>query len=351
MDRREFLIAGLAAPLAHAVPALAGDRMSVPLGDMHSHLFFVGPRPAGTQPLGKNMRAGGATLVAWSLVADQPWLTIAEGGFKQQGTPKAKDAVKWLHEELARITGHIADEKLAIVRTAADIDEALAGEPHVVLATEGANFADESLAEIETAYDLGIRQIQLVHYVQNPIADFQTEPPRYKGLTDYGKKVLLECNRLGILVDLAHCTDAAVADALAIAEAPLVWSHSSVVRDRTPSWKLPVWQARQLKLETAKAIADKGGVVGLWALGADVGKSVDAYAERIAEMADWLGEDHVAFGTDMNALSKPAVASFSDLRRVVENLERRKLSAERVKKIAIGNYSRVLKAAFSSRKA
>jgi microsomal dipeptidase-like Zn-dependent dipeptidase len=68
-------------------------------------------------------------------------------------------------------------------------------------------------------------------------------------------------------------------------------------------------------------------------------------------MADWLGEDHVAFGTDMNALSKPAIASFSDLRRVVESLEKRKLSADRVRKIAIGNYSRVLRSAFAAREA
>ena len=180
-------------------------------------------------------------------------------------------------------------------------------------------------ASSQAAYDAGIRAVQLVHYVRNPIGDFQTEKPEHKGLTDFGKKVVAECNRLGILVDLAHCTNETVADALAVSKVPVIWSHSSVTRDRTPDWSMPVWQARQLSLKGAKAIADKGGVVGLWALGADVGKTPESYAARLLEMADWLGEDHVAFGTDMNALSNPAISSYADLARVVRILEARKI--------------------------
>ena len=65
-------------------------------------------------------------------------------------------------------------------------------------------------------------------------------------------------------------------------------------------------------------------MVGLWALRSDVGATPEAYADRLSEMADWLGEDHVAFGTDMNALSGPAITDYADLRRVVEHWERRK---------------------------
>jgi membrane dipeptidase len=113
---------------------------------------------------------------------------------------------------------------------------------------------------------------------------------------------------------------------------------------------MPVWQARQLSYDGAKAIAEKGGVIGLWALGADVGKGPESYAKRITEMVDWLGEDHVAFGTDMNALSSPAIDSFADLRRVVRILSNGMPDA-RVRKIAIGNYARVLKEAFTAKQA
>lgn len=349
MDRRQFIVAGLAAPFAFSRSALAGE--PVYIGDMHTHLFFVGPRPARTQPLGKSVAAGRATLVAWSLVADQPWLVQARGGFKQNGATKSKEAVAWLHEELGRITAHIKEQNLKVVLTPDDVDRALAGDPHIVLSVEGATFADDDPSQVAAAYAAGIRQIQLVHYARNPLGDFQTEKPQHAGLTDAGKTVIRECNRLGILVDLAHCTGEAVKDALAVAKAPLIWSHSSVTRDRTPAWTMPVWQARQLSLENAKAIVDKGGVVGLWALGADVGRSVESYATRINEMADWLGEDHVAFGTDMNALAQPAVASFADLRRVVETLEKRKLHEPRMRKLAIENYARVLREAFKAREA
>jgi membrane dipeptidase len=349
MDRRHFLLACFAAPFACSTRALAEG--SIYIGDMHFHLFFVGPRPAKTQPLGASMAAGNATLVGWSLVGDQPWLVPGGGGFKQKGAPKDDEARTWLRDELKRVTAHIAEQNLRIVKTTSEIDRALGGDPHVVLSVEGATFADNDLASLQEAYDLGVRQVQLVHYIRNPLGDFQTSAPTHNGLTEYGKKVLLECNRLGILVDLAHCTDAVVTEALAIAKAPLIWSHSSVARDRTPTWTMPVWQARQLKLDAAKAIAAKGGVVGLWALGADVGTSVESYAKRMSEMADMLGADHVAFGTDMNALSKPAVRNFADLRRVVERLQSEGVPRAHVEKIAIGNYARVLRAAFEARQA
>jgi membrane dipeptidase len=235
------------------------------------------------------------------------------------------------------------------VRTPEDVDLALKGDPHVVLSVEGASFVDEGVPQLQAAYDLGIRHIQLVHYIRNTIGDFQTERPQYGGLTDAGKKVVQECNRLGILVDLAHSTADAVTQALTLSKVPMVWSHSSVTRTRTPQWTMAVTQARQLSLEGAKAITAKGGVVGLWALRSDVGQTPEAYADRLSEMADWLGEDHVAFGTDMNGLIAPLFTGFADLRRVIDYWERRKMAESRIRKLAIENYARLLKAAMAAR--
>ena len=110
---------------------------------------------------------------------------------------------------------------------------------------------------------------------------------------------------------------------------------------------MPVWKARKLQLETARMIAAKGGVVGLWGLGADVGASVERYADRLLEMADMIGEDHVAFGSDMNALARPALSRFSDHRRVVEIMAKRNVPEAKIRKIAIENYARVLKQAMT----
>jgi membrane dipeptidase len=348
MDRRQFLIGGLACAPALVAPRTCAQP-SVFVGDMHFHLLFTGPNPAHTTSLARNMAAGNATLAAWSLVGDLPWMTRSTRGFAQRGTPTGRAAVAWFQAELERIKTYIAGQNLKIVRTPADVDLALKGDPHIVLSVEGATFVDHDLGQLAAAYNAGVRHIQLVHYVKNAIGDFQTERPEHRGLTEFGRSVVRECNRLGILVDLAHCTDETVAAALATSKAPMVWSHGSVTRTRSPHWSMPAWQARQLSLETARAIAKAGGVVGLWGLRSDVGQSAGAYADRLAEMADWLGEDHAAFGSDMNGLIDPVIASFADLRRVVDHWGRRNLSEGRIRKLAIGNYARVLKQALAAR--
>jgi membrane dipeptidase len=352
MDRRQFLRTGLASPLAltplaFTARAFAADPIFI--ADMHAHLFFAGSNTAASKPLARTMAGGQATLVAWSLVGDLLWMEPTQRGYRQKAEPKPGEPFAWFKRELARIKAHLAEQKLKIVRTPQDVDLALKGDPHVVLAVEGASFVEGDLSRLQSAYDLGVRHIQLVHYITNTIGDFQTERPRHDGLTDFGKEVVRECNRLGILVDLAHSTSDAVTQALDISKVPMVWSHSSVTTKRTPNWSMVAWQARQLSIEQAKAIAGKGGVVGLWTLGSDVGATVERYGDRLLEMADWLGEDHVAFGTDMNGLVALAISNYADLRRVVEYWQQRGLSEVRIRKLAIENYARVLRQALNAR--
>lgn len=342
MDRRQFVASGLALPLSYATGAFAAEPIYI--GDMHAHFFFDRQHVMKSPPLGPAMAAGNATLVAWSLVGDLLWMGLTPRGFAQKAVPKPGETLGWFERELARIKTHAAQQNLKIVRTAADVDRAVRGEPHVVLAVEGASFIEDDVGRLQAAYDLGVRHLQLVHYIKNSVGDFQTEEPQYGGLTDVGKKVVQECNRLGILVDLAHSTPDAVTQALQISKAPMVWSHSSVTRQRKPDWTMIGWRARQLTLEGAKAIARKGGVVGLWALRLDVGEGIEAYGDRLLEMADWLGEDHVAFGSDMNGLGRHAVINeYADFRRLMAHWDQRRVPEARVRKLAIGNYARVLR--------
>lgn len=354
IDRRQFVQGALTTSCALASPLRAeGPRASgVYIGDMHSHLFFFGMGASPEKsPLGPTMAAGNATLVAWSLVGDVPWLRITGKGIKQKGSPKKGEPGKWFDDDVARIKEHLAQQNLKLVLTPEDVDKALVGEPHVVLTVEGATFVEDGIAPLAHAYEQGVRSVQLVHYIDNPLGDFQTEPPQHDGLTELGREVIAECNRLGILVDLAHCTDKAVRQALDVAAQPVIWSHSSVTRTRAPNWKMPVWQARQLSFDTAKLIADKGGVVGLWPMRSDVGATPEAYARRLWELGEWLGDDHAAFGTDMNAISRPAITSYADLQKVVRYWQKAGFPAASIHKLAIGNYARVLKAAMSARAA
>ena len=341
MDRRGFLAGALASPILFGGRAVA--QTPIFTGDMHFHSFFAESKYH-SRPLAPTLAAGNASLVAWSLVGDLLWFDVKT--YKQKSVPKPGEALGWFQRELGRIKEHLAGQKIKILRAPADVDLALRGQPHIVLAVEGASFIEADARHVKTAYDLGVRHLQLVHYTRNAIGDIQTEPADHQGLTKLGKQVVGECNRLGILIDLAHSTEAAVVDALSISRAPMVWSHGSVTRGAPASASAQVWRRRQLSLDTAKEIARKGGVVGLWGLTVDVGKTVEAYADRMIELADWLGDDHVAFGTDINGLGPFSVLSgYGDIRRVIDHWQRQGVDEARIRKLAIGNYARVLKAA------
>ena len=346
MDRRQIVKAGLVFPLLSVGAASSRAQAAVPIADMHFHSFFSGPGGVPSQhdsrPIGALLKAGGATLVAWSLVGDLLWVDWKK--FKQNKDVQAGEALGWFERELGRIKAHLAEEKIKTVRRAADVDLALAGDPHVVLAVEGATFVESDPARVKTAFDRGVRHLQLVHFIRNPLGDIQTEAAQHQGLTAAGHAVIRECNRLGILVDLAHCTPSVVRDALAASTMPMVWSHGSVVRGAAAPPTSPPWRARQLPVEAARAIAAKGGVVGLWALSIDVGRTPEAYAGRMLEMADWLGDDHVGFGTDINGLGpNAALKTYVDVRRVVEHWQRAGVAERRIRKLAFENYARVLK--------
>lgn len=345
MHRRRFMAGALAAPFV--VSSRAAAQAPVFLADMHFHSFF-GQSIYHSRPVGGSLAEGRATLVAWALAGDVLWFDWRRG-YRQHSAPKPGEALGWFLRELGRIKSHVAAQGLKLALTPADVERAQKGEPHVVLAVEGATFIDEP-AHVKVAYDAGIRHLQLVHYIRSPLGDFQTQPPEHNGLTALGREVVKECNRLGILVDLAHCSPATVRGALAVSKVPMVWSHGSVTTGPAPHPGLIIWKARQLALADARAIARAGGVVGLWGLSLDVGSSVEAYAGRMLQMADWLGDQHVGFGSDINGLGPNAtIKSYSDLRHTVEIWQRRKAPDARIRGLAGDNYARVLKAAMGAR--
>ncbi|MDX2204872.1 MAG: membrane dipeptidase [Hyphomicrobiaceae bacterium] len=346
MNRRTFLAGAAATPLLW--PARAASQPAIPIGDMHFHSYF-GSSKYHSRPLAATLAAGGATLVAWSLVGDL--LLVDWRTHKQKVEPRPGEALGWFERELGRIKAHCAEQRLKLVATPADVDRAAGGAPHIVLAVEGATFLETDPGRVKRAFDLGVRHLGLVHYIRNPIGDIQTLPYESHGLTDLGKQVVQECNRLGILIDVAHCAPAVIGDVLAVSTAPIVFSHGSIVRGPAAAPTARIWRARQLPLDLARAIAAKGGVVGLWALTLDIGKSVEDYARRLAEAADWLGEDHVAFGTDLNGLGPNAiVSSYAEVRGVLARWQAQGMPEPRMRKLAIGNYARVLKAAMAAQR-
>ena len=119
-------------------------------------------------------------------------------------------------------------ETFELALTAADVERAFkAGRIGSLVGMEGGHAIDNSLATLRMFHALGARYMTLTHSANLPWADASTDSPAHQGLTKFGEEVIREMNRLGMLVDLSHVSADTMADALAVAEAPVVFSHSS----------------------------------------------------------------------------------------------------------------------------
>ena len=117
---------------------------------------------------------------------------------------------------------------LAFAASAADIRRAMAeGRIASLLGIEGGHTIANSLGALRTYYMLGVRYMTLTHFNNNDWADAATDSVRHHGLTPFGREVVREMNRLGMLVDISHVSDATMSDALSTSEAPVIFSHSS----------------------------------------------------------------------------------------------------------------------------
>lgn len=112
--------------------------------------------------------------------------------------------------------------------TAADVRKAYAqGKIGSLLGMEGGHAIENSLGALRSYYELGARYMTLTHNVTLDWADAANDAPRNNGLTAFGKEVVREMNRLGMLVDLAHTSPAVMSQALSVSEAPVIWSHAA----------------------------------------------------------------------------------------------------------------------------
>jgi membrane dipeptidase len=242
-------------------------------------------------------------------------------------------------------------EGLLVLKEPIGIEKALKGEIRVVLSTEGAYFIEGDLENLQKSYDLGYRQIGLGHFVESDLTDVRTEPPKLNGLSSLAKSVINKCNDLGILIDLAHSTDQAVEQALEISRSPMLWSHSTIIPRMSSYRSTGRGEIMALFKGTAVKLAEKGGVVGIWPSLVNY-SSIANYGDGIRRLIDWVGEDHLAFGTDMDGLGPFTLMHnhYADLSKAREYMVSKGVSESTLHKISIGNYARILKEVFDARK-
>ncbi|SEG93738.1 membrane dipeptidase [Actinacidiphila yanglinensis] len=162
------------------------------------------------------LRAGGVGAQFWSV-----YVSIAlKGGDALTATLEQVDVVRRMTER------HPSD--LLLATTADDMEAARAsGRIASLMGAEGGHSIDCSLAALRALYELGVRYMTLTHNSNTPWADSATDEPAAHGLTAFGEEVVREMNRLGMLVDLSHVSPDTMRDALRVAQAPVLFSHSS----------------------------------------------------------------------------------------------------------------------------
>jgi len=171
-------------------------------------------------------------------------------------------------------------------------------QPTVIQSVEGGHFLEGHLDRLGEAYHRGLRHLGLLHDsdASVPLGDAYTNPARFGGLTAFGADIIKECNRLGILVDLAHANADTVAAALKLATHPVIISHTGLDTQLGQNqFMARMMRPRLISKEQAKMVADAGGVIGVWTHLADTPLE---YAQNIRALVEVIGIDHVCIGTD-----------------------------------------------------
>ena len=291
------------------------------------------------EPVADPMRDGGMAVLCLAIVSDAPTHHVtAENRIRPFRDPAPGELQAYGERSFQRLHELVRAQGLRIVRTARDLDDARGAHPSIIVTAEGGDFLEGRPDRVDDAHERwALRHLQLTHYRVNDLGDIQTEPPVHGGLTPTGADVIRRCNRLGIVIDVAHGTYDLVRQAVAITDKPLVLSHTSLSAAPGP-------HSRLISPDHARAIASTGGVIGIWPP-ASIFPDLPAMAAGIARMADVVGIEHVALGTDMNGLVGPSTFdSYRDLPALADALLQRGFGADDVRRILGGNYARVFRA-------
>lgn len=188
------------------------------------------------------MKEGGLSAIFFSI-----WISG-----RVTGPEATRRAVTQINAVRQAVASHPRD--LMLCTTADEVRQAKARKRIAVLmGVEGGHMIDDSLANLDEFARLGVRYMTLTHMVNTDWADSSTDTPAHNGLTEFGKEVVLEMNRLGMMVDVSHVSDKTFYDALATSKAPLIASHSSC--------RAICNAPRNMTDQMIRDLAAKGGVI------------------------------------------------------------------------------------------
>ena len=298
--------------------------------------------------------------------------------------PRALELIDAVHQQVRQ---HSRDIEIAL--TAGDIRRIHRdGRIAILMGVEGGHMIQDSLPVLRNYYRLGVRYMTLTHFKTNDWADSSTDVAAHNGLSSFGRDVVHEMNRLGMMVDISHVSDKTFYDVLEVSHAPVIASHSSL----RALCDIP----RNMSDDMIRALARKGGLVNINFNTAYLDrKAYDAFAQfrdqRDREIADMMslnggnlrrwemkraiqeryraalpkvgldavlrtidhavkiaGADHVGFGSDFDGVSGMVPAGMEDVSKypdLVRGLIDLGYSDEDIRKIMGENLLRVMRAA------
>ncbi len=311
-----------------------------PIIDLHAHPgeFTRRATRALSHAALAELRDSGVATAFFSAVADGPVIRRVPGGITNYRDPAPGELHRETVGQLQRVRMRAHEGSVRLILRPSDVAAAhREGTPGALLACEGGDALEGRVARVRELHELGVRSLQLVHYRINELGDIQTEPPRHGGLTAAGADVIGEMNRLGMIVDGAHASPATLRGNLGVSRRPVIVSHTGPARVRS--------YARHLDDDLLRAVAARGGVVGVWPL-ARRGETIEVFLQSIDYVRALVGIDHVGIGTDMTGMSIfTSVPTYREFAAVPAALLARGYAEGDLRRLLGGNVMRVFEAA------
>lgn len=285
------------------------------------------PEPKGHVDLPR-LVAGGVDLQIFALWVDA---RQRRGGF----TVRCLELLEAVEREVA---AH--PDRLQLILTRQDLNAArAAGKIGVLLSIEGGEALEGSLAALRAFYRLGVRAIGLTWNGRNELADGCGDADSGGGLTAFGRQVVQEMNRLGMVVDVSHLSERGFWDVLEVSRRPVIASHSNA--------RAVCDHRRNLYDAQIRALAENGGVMGMnfcpEFLRSDGPATLEDVVRHIDHIVDLVGPDHVGLGSDFDGIDSTPIGleDVSRLPALTEALLARGYDEASVEKILGGNFLRV----------